>query len=224
MTIDCECDMIENNLSMIQLFKEEKIRKANEIVAYGKSLPTEIWGLIKDYAGINLQGKWDLAFRVGRRNAMRQLEQVMIFDAENRRRHQEFQALEQQRRHQASIALRQAHDEYRRQQQLHQRIEAERTQPKPKCVIKEEKATEMRKLLDVVRIGNRIEYTSYDNGPCHGGTILQGTVSKINKTCVSISNMSYYSDRDNVWRRFYSVNVAGNDHKPRVVKNLFKIL
>jgi len=49
MTIDCECDMIENNLSMIQLFKEEKIRKANEIVVYGKSLPTEVWDLIKKF-------------------------------------------------------------------------------------------------------------------------------------------------------------------------------
>ncbi len=51
MTIDCYDDMIENNLSMVQLIKEEKIRKANEVVVYGKSLPTEVWGLIKEFAG-----------------------------------------------------------------------------------------------------------------------------------------------------------------------------
>ena len=49
MTIDCECDMIENNLSMIQLINEEKIRKANEIVVYGRSLPNEVWNLIKEF-------------------------------------------------------------------------------------------------------------------------------------------------------------------------------
>lgn len=51
MTIDCYDDTIENNLSMVQMIKEEKIRKANEVVVYGKSLPTEVWGLIKDFAG-----------------------------------------------------------------------------------------------------------------------------------------------------------------------------
>jgi len=147
MTIDCECDMIENNLSMIQLIKEEKIRKEVSITA----------------------------------------EVIVVAEA-------------------TLVA------------------EVVAVEPKRKSVIKEEKANEMRKLLDVVRIGNRIEYTSYDNGPCHGGTLLQGTVSKINATCVSITNIRFYGERHGVWFRFDSENVAGNKHKPRVVRNLFKIL
>lgn len=34
---------------MILLINEEKIRKANEIVVYGKSLPNEVWDLIKEF-------------------------------------------------------------------------------------------------------------------------------------------------------------------------------
>tara|TARA_R110002126_G_scaffold291221_1_gene450991 strand:+ start:205 stop:651 length:447 start_codon:yes stop_codon:yes gene_type:complete len=97
-------------------------------------------------------------------------------------------------------------------------------QPKRKSVIKEEKANEMGKLLRVVRLGDRIEYTSYDNGACYSGLLIRGTVSKINATGVSITDMRSYNNKKGIWHYFYSENAAGNKHKPRVVRNLFKIL
>lgn len=226
MTIDCECDMIENNLSMIPLFREEKIRKANEVVVYGKYLPTEIWGLIKDYAGINLQGKLDLAFRVGRRNAMRQLEQIRNYQEYNKTQQLQLLAFIQQRRQAFKQERIQALEQQRIQAQVEKEDRHQRQMERLRLQLAEEQrklakrligsgdanlAEELQQQLQIVRVGDMVFYQKKGMMP------RAGRVSKVNAKSIRVT---LKNGEDNLIKTVFSILTPGSE-KDRRVRQLF---
>ena len=128
----------------------------------------EIWDMIKDYAGINKQGRWDLALKVAKVKAKKCLEESNARDAE-------LALKKQQERERLNERLRQ-------EQLARQAKEAQRqTKTKPKIWLGGQNRDDLFAIrLQDVRVGDFVFFTPIGKMP------KTGTVVKVNEKSITV--------------------------------------
>ena len=139
-----------------------------KIVATQSEFVPEIWDMIKDYAGINQQGRWDLAFKVARIKAKKCLEESNARDAE-------LALKKQQERERLNERIRQ-------EQLARQAKEAQRqAKTKPKIWLGgQDKDALLAIRLQDVRMGDFVVFTPIGKMP------KTGTVVNVNAKSITV--------------------------------------